>query len=436
MAVVKKKRRGIRTKPIVLKGKVIGRINGFPIRRIRAGDLQEAHYNPRKISEQAMAGLKASTDEFGMVEPIVWNKRFQRLVGGHQRLKTIDPEDETDVIEVDLDEEREKALNVALNNPHIAGEWTSELAGILASIEESMPQVATDLRFGDLAEDLENLSFLDEDGEGGGDTKIPEPEDPPEDPVSEEGKVYQLGPHRLMCGDSTNPKDVAKLMNGEKAKLLATDPPYLVGYSSKSKKPQHDGQKTWDQYKGDAEAIRFFHDWLFVALKHCDDRVPIYQWHADMRRTLIEAAWKELGLLCHQTVIWAKKSGTLGRSDLMWRHEPCLYGWPKGMRPPKGRRPPPNATTVWDDIANENTEGNHPTQKPVELFARVIRWHLRRGELCLESFAGSGSCLIAAAVEKRICYAMESEPAYVDVIRKRWGDFARANKIDPGSDAL
>ena len=133
-----------------IRGEPRGEINGFPILRVKVSDLQAAPYNPRKISEAALNGLRASVDEFGLPEPIVWNKRSQTLVGGHSRAKTLDPDSFTDVVVVDLDPDRERALNVALNNPHIAGEWTSGLKEILDRLDASMPQLSTDLKFGDL----------------------------------------------------------------------------------------------------------------------------------------------------------------------------------------------------------------------------------------------------------------------------------------------
>jgi hypothetical protein len=137
----KKKAKRKRTKKVVLKGEVVGQINGFPIRRIKVGDIDTAEYNPRDITESALDGLKASVAKFGLPQPVVWNKQTQRLVGGHQRLKTIDPDEMTDVIEVDLTEIEEKALNVTLNNPEISGNWTERLGEIIAEIKVKAPDL-------------------------------------------------------------------------------------------------------------------------------------------------------------------------------------------------------------------------------------------------------------------------------------------------------
>ncbi|MFT7487309.1 MAG: DNA modification methylase [Candidatus Paceibacteria bacterium] len=178
--------------------------------------------------------------------------------------------------------------------------------------------------------------------------------------------------------------------------------------------------KHWDDYEGDESGLAFFSTFLEVALRHCIERVPVYQWHAHKRQALVERAWEERGLLMHQQIIWAKARGTLGRSHFMWSHEPCFYGWMKGSMPESDRRPPANETTTWEiDQAGELSE-DHPTQKPVGIFARPIDWHTRAGELVLEPFSGSGTQIIAAEETSRRCRAMEESPAYVDVAVVRW----------------
>jgi len=183
----KKPRMKRRTK--TLPGEIVGEMNGFPVRRVQVGALTGADYNPRRISDTAFQGLQRSTEKFGLVQPAVWNKRTQNLVGGHQRLKTQDPDDYTDVVEVDLSEVEEKALNLALNSRHISGEFTSGLGDILAELEVEIPDLATELHLGELYLDLppEVVSETPEPPED------PGAEDPPEDPVSERGEVYELG---------------------------------------------------------------------------------------------------------------------------------------------------------------------------------------------------------------------------------------------------
>jgi DNA modification methylase len=235
----------------------------------------------------------------------------------------------------------------------------------------------------------------------------------PDSTVSTPGTLWLLGRHRLLCGDATSADDVARLMDGKRARLMATDPPYLVGYDG-SNHPQSTvnfamtRNKQWDEYVDPPTGQAFYEAFIAVAYEHAlVEDTPVYQWHADMRRSLLVAAWESHGLLAHQTIIWVKSRAVLTRSDFMWRHEPCLFGWRKGSRPPTERRAPANETTVWQVDQQGSSNDIHPTEKPVKLFARPLRWHLRPGEIAFEPFAGSGTQIIAAEMERRTCFALE-----------------------------
>ena len=251
---------------------------------------------------------------------------------------------------------------------------------------------------------------------------------------SNRGAIYELGPHRLMCGDSTDIADVRRLMNGEKAKLCATDPPYLVDYDGT--RPGNLG-KDWSNVYHEIDikdADGFFTKVFTNVLAVIDEHTAIYCWHADKRAPEIRAVWDKLGILMHQCVIWVKPSSVLGHVFYHYRHEPCLMGWRQGSMPAHNGLH--EANSVWEVNWEGNTRviGNeHPTQKPIELFARPMRKHTHPGDLCFEPFGGSGSCLIAAATEGRRCYAMEIEPVFCDVIRRRWEKWARMNRAEAGS---
>jgi DNA modification methylase len=258
--------------------------------------------------------------------------------------------------------------------------------------------------------------------------------DPPADPITQPGDLWRLGPHRLLCGSCTDLDAVRFLMAGNRAHLMATDPPYLVDYTG-GNHPQHwterDGQmvdtanKPWDTYHEGDEAL--YHDVLRIALAEALlPSAPIYQWHADRRRRFVEDAWRANGLLWHQTITWVKSRPVLTRSHFMWQTEPCAYGWVEGNQPDPARRPPPNTPNVWlvdsvgRDEVGDDQRVEHPTQKPVELITRPIAYHTQPGELLYEPFAGSGTALIAVELTGRVCYALELEPAYCDVIVQRW----------------
>lgn len=245
----------------------------------------------------------------------------------------------------------------------------------------------------------------------------------PAEPVTMRGDLWHLGDHRIMCGDSTSAEDLESLMLGTKASLIATDPPYLVNYDggnhpkSASNDPKT-RKTTWVDYR-EGEG-KLFHKFLAACLPHSIERAPVYHWFAQARVMEVLDAWKENGLLTHQTVVWVKARPVLIRSHFMQQSEPCMYGWRVGMQPTKRRRPPSNTTNVWAIDQAGGQEGIHPTQKPLEIFSRPISWHTLPGEIVLEPFSGSGTCIIAADRLRRRCHAMEISAPFVDVAILRW----------------
>ena len=226
-----------------------------------------------------------------------------------------------------------------------------------------------------------------------------------------------------MCGDSTDPTDVDRLFGSEKAVLLATDPPYLVDYDSgenaATKATRGRTKQRWDDFHDAESAVEFYRKFLRVALPHLAPNTPIYQWHATIRQHLVMQAWVDAGIHLHQTIVWVKPRGVLGRTHYMWAHEPCFYGWVEGQQ--QKRKPPANAKTVWEiDCENDRI---HLTQKPLEVFTRPLEYHTQIGDVVYEPFSGSGSQIIAAERLSRRCFAMELEPHYVDVAIYRWEAF-------------
>jgi DNA modification methylase len=254
-----------------------------------------------------------------------------------------------------------------------------------------------------------------------------DPEDVPEAPQTprtQSGDLWRLGPHRLLCGDSTAPDDLARLMDGETAALLATDPPYLVDYDASNHPQSYSNTRNGktankahpDYHEGAADLYERF---LAACLPHCAADVVVYQWHAHARTNVIYAAWAAHDLLAHQAIVWVKTRPVLVRLDFMQAFEPCLYGWRKGHRPRVNRRPPSNARNVWT-FPGEELRGDHPTMKPLQTFSDPYTWHLKAGGLGLEPFSGSGTAIMAAEVTGRRCFAIEIAPAYVDVACLRY----------------
>ncbi|HJU23492.1 MAG TPA: DNA methyltransferase, partial [Casimicrobiaceae bacterium] len=206
-------------------------------------------------------------------------------------------------------------------------------------------------------------------------------------------------------------------------------------------RPIHDGKpsgKDWSHVyrEVDIKDLGEFLNGMFNAvLPHVRDDAAIYMWHAHMQQPTISESFKKHNLLLHQILVWVKPVATFGHSYYRWRHEPCAFGWRKGHKPAHGFG---QEDSVWevDWEGKARIRGDHPMVKPLELYRRPIRTHTKAGDLVLEPFAGSGSQLIAAAMEGRRCYAMEISPAFCDVIRRRWTQYARSAGIDPGAGAL
>lgn len=390
------------------------------VERVAIDSVHEDAANLRKHSERNIDSIAASLRRFGQQTPIVVDAKGT-VRAGNGRLAAARKLGWTHI-----DIVRSALAGTELVAYAIADNRTAELA---TWDEVPLAKMLEELRKEDLLdgvgfEPLEIDELLEEHDlfEKPAVEDVP-PEPIPETPVTREGDLWLLGDHRLLCGDSTNAEHMARLMNGETAALLATDPPYLVDYQggnhpqSWSNKPDVK-DKNWDDYHDPQSGLEFFTAWLRVALAHCREDVPVYQWHATRRKMLVEQAWRANGLLAHQTLIWVKARPVLTRCHFMWAHEPCFYGWREGHMPE--RKPESNARTVWEIDQQGEDHGLHTTMKPVELFRRPIAWHTLRGEICLEPFSGSGTQLIAAEEQGRRCFAMEVSPAYADVAVKRW----------------
>lgn len=377
------------------------------IKTLPISALLPAAYNPRRISERALDGLRKSIERFDLVQPIIWNQRTATVVGGHQRVKALMQmgRTETQVVVVDLPESEEKALNVALNSPAISGEFTDDLQGLLLEIEAADAELFEDLHLGDLQIDINvgPADLLTDPDE------IPEP--PPE-PITKRGDVWVCGKHRVMCGDSTVLTDVEKLLGGAKADMLLSDPPYGVSYVGGTKDAlvienddldESDLAQLVDLAFGNAQAV-------------CRDGA---YWYATVPagplHLIFALDWKRRGIL-RQIMVWVKDSLVLGHSEYHYRHEPILFGWLPGARHKNSDR---TRDTVWE-CPRPKSNREHPTMKPVELWARAIEDGSRVGEIVYDPFLGSGTTLLASEQLGRRCCGMEIDPKYCDVIVKRW----------------
>ena len=400
--------------------------------------LREDPQNARVHGDPNLAAIKASLRAHGQRKPIVVKDGVVVAGNGTLRVARELGWDALACVEYEGPEALARAYAIADNRAAEQATWDPDL--LATALHDADAAGLLDATAFDRAAADEVLSAALAEGEAL-EGQDPGAEEPPENPVSVLGELYELGPHRLLCGDSTNPEDVKRLLGGERTVLMATDPPYLVDYdasnhpqsfSSKGRKTQN---KNWDAYKDPESGVAFFSKFLAAAIEHVlEDGFAVYQWHASRRSDLVVRAWEENGLLTHQSIVWVKERAVLTRSHFMWQYEPCWYGWKQGT-PPK-KKPPANQANVWPISQKGQQDGIHPTQKPTEIFEWPIAWHTDPGDLVFEPFSGSGSQLIAAAKLGRRCFGLEISPAFCDVIRRRWTKFARSAGAEPGKGAL
>jgi len=404
------------------------------IHQIKIDDLKPAEYNPRKWSEEQIKQLKSSIGKFGLVEPIVANRAQGRenvVIGGHFRLYVAKQLGFVDVpvVYVNIpDLEKEKELNLRLNRN--VGEFDFKMLGEFD--EDLLKEVGFTGFEIDKAFDLKTSEDeFDADEEA---KKI-------ENPQAQLGDVYELCEHRLMCGDSTKPEDVKKLMGGGLAQLIFTDPPYMVDYKSpvglsyNSKKYAGSDGKIFNDNLSDEKAMEFYIAVLKNLYENSTDTCPIYWWFASKNMLMNRIAFAETDWYFSQMIIWLKNSMILSRGQDYHRcYEPCLFGWKKGKTHFSNKQIADlkdswmeldfesfqDQLEVWFQKRDTTTEYVHPTQKPVGLAERALRKSSRQGDIVLDLFGGSGSTLIACQQMMRRAFVMELDPRYVDVIIARW----------------
>lgn len=369
--------------------------------------------NPRN-NDNAVDAVAASIREFGFKVPIIIDKD-NIIVAGHTRykaakklgLKTV-PCIKAD----DLTDEQVKAFRLADNKVAEQADWDFELLNEeLETITMDMDQFGFDLPEDD---DEETQTEIIEDD-------VP---DVPEEPKSKYGQVYQLGNHRLMCGDSTKKEDVEKLLNGVKADLLITDPPYNVSMERKS----NDVLKSdnYSHIENDELSEDEFKIFLKSVFTNANDSLKddasyyVFSCQGGDSELMMMMMMRECGIRCRHQIIWVKDAPvfSMGRLDYDYKHEPILYGWKKKHNfYRKGQQD----KSVWEFKRTANKL--HPTMKPVELIVNALMNSTKNGNIVIDLFGGSGSTLMACEQTERINYSMELDPHYVDVIIQRWENF-------------
>ena len=448
------------------------------LKKIQLSELKPAAYNPRvplKPGDPEYEALALSIERNGYIEPIVVNADLT-IISGHQR-RTVMMDlgrTEADVIVVDIqDPEREKAANIALNK--ITGRWDEKaLYNLLIDLEQAGADLAeTGFSTDDLSDLFTSIDLTTKANDDGYDAeKVAQEKQAAGPPRTKYGDIWELGQHRLMCGDAADFNDVSLLMAGAEADLIITDPPYNVDYEAKDKSLEsaykRNTTRKVNEIIGDKMDDDDFYNFLFrVFSNFCDIAkagAAVYVFHADSEGLTFRQAFDASGFALKQVLIWEKNQFVIGRQDYHWRHEPILYGWKEGAAHYFIDDRHQDTVIIEDDIdfsamkkadlvayierlrddmaawtsvqyeKKPAKSDMHPTMKPVALVGRLIANSSRTGENVVDLFGGSGTTMIAAEQLHRTAYLMELNPVYCDVIIDRWEDFTgrKARRIRGG----
>lgn len=379
------------------------------LRSIPVSELKPAEYNPRKKlkpGDKEYEKIKNSIQEFGFADPLVVNADMT-IIGGHQRLTVAMAMGYTEVpcAVVNVDKTKEKALNIALNK--ITGAWDNNLlADLLVDLQNE--DFNTDFTGFEAAEIEQLFSSVHDKDITEDDFDVSQ--ELQKAPVARAGDIWILGRHRVICGDSTKSETYVQLMDGRKANMVLTDPPYNVDVEETAGKIQNDNMPDEDFYK-----------FLLAAFsnmaENMENDASIYVFHADTEGLNFRKAFKDAGFYLSGCCIWKKQSLVLGRSPYQWQHEPCLFGWKKGGKHLwySDRK----QTTIWE-YDRPKSSADHPTMKPIALMAYPIKNSCMSNCIVLDPFLGSGSTLMACQETNRICYGIELDEKFVDVIIRRY----------------
>jgi DNA modification methylase len=391
-------------------------------------DLKSDHKNARRRTDRSASLIAESLKRFGAARSIVIDEDGRILAGngtvegakkaGIDKLRIIEAEgDELIAVRrAGLTEDEKVGLALADNRSSDLSEWDNEMLRQLSEEHDLTPWFEDDELLAEVLEPEEGKTDPDD---------VPEP---PTDPITKPGDLWILGNHRLLCGDSTDVLAVERLMDGKKADLLVTDPPYNVALGmdetpeeAKKRNRRTDGLTIQNDSMSDDDFRQFLRDVYSAADASMKPGATFYIWYAEpdancaFRLAARDAGWK-----IRQCLIWNKNSLVMGRQDYHWKHEPCLYGWKDGAA--HFWASDRSQTTVLD-FNKPSRNGEHPTMKPVELFQYQVENSSKKGGMVLDLFGGSGTTLIACEKTGRQARLMELDPRYCDVIAKRWEDF-------------
>lgn len=407
---------------------------------VALSSLKPYERNAKLHPAEQIERLKESIREFGFISPCLIDSE-NNIIAGHGRVeaaKSLGLESVPCVYVEGLTDAQRRAYILADNRLTEMGGWDMDI--VSQEVEWLRSEGFNIDVTGFTADDIlfDEIDFgLDEE---------PEPE-PPAEAITKTGDIWQLGHHRLICGDSTKPEDLASLMHGDRADLLITDPPYNVDYEGAAGKIENDSMSADE-----------FEDFIFnafnIAAGHMKEGAAYYCWYASISQKNVQVALEKSGLPPRQILIWVKSALVLGRQDYQWRHEPCFYGWKEGAA--HYFIDARSLTTIFDDLDSISRDEAikrlkeysattsaiyedkpiksplHPTMKPLGLFKKQIRNSSKDGDIVLDIFGGSGTTLIACEEMGRRCRIVEYDPRYATAIIHRWEEYTgcKAEKVD------
>lgn len=373
--------------------------------------LVEYERNPR-INDDAVDAVAASIEEFGFNNPILTDKNL-RICAGHTRLKAARKLgiETVPVIRLDLTEQEFKAFNIADNKTAQIAQWDiPELSSLLRELQdEDFDLTLTGFNDEEIDELLESLN---EPPDKHTEEELEEIPDPPEESDIKPGDIFLLGKHRLMCGDSTNKNDVAKLMDGKNADMIFTDPPYNVNYEGKG-----EDKLKYDDNFSEEEYAKLLFNVFMNAHVFSHEKASLYLCHGSCWQMMTEQILNKAGYNARTQIVWVKNNSTFGFGRYKFRHEPIFYCNKKGVS--DNWYGDATQTTVWE-FPKPTANKEHPTPKPVGLVMKAIENSSKPNEIVLDFFGGSGSTMIACEESGRAGRLMEIEPRFCDVIIGRW----------------
>ena len=375
--------------------------------------------NARTHSPEQIKKLRASLREFGFVNPVIIDREYN-VIAGHGRIMAAKEEGITEVPCVYADhltEAQKKAYILADNRMALDAGWDEEMLRVEIEALQEMDYDTLLTGF----DEKELAALFKDDSEDAEDDDFDLSAALEKASFVEPGDIWTVGRHRLLCGDATKPEDVQMLMDGKRANLIVTDPPYGVSFKSASGLTiQNDSMKSEEFYSFLLSAFQAMAEVL-------EKGGAAYVFHADTEGLNFRRAFVDAGFHLAGCCIWVKDSLVLGRSDYQWQHEPVLYGFlQNGKHPWYSDR---KQTTIWN-FAKPKRNENHPTSKPLDLLAYPIRNSSQENSIVIDTFGGSGSTMMACEQTRRICYMMELDPKYASVILRRYvEDFGGEDQV-------